>query len=132
MVHSRIILYGTGLSNTDRLSIEKYLSEKYYLAVTEVNDLKNQNIPRGFILNQNYPNPFNPSTTIQFSVPNSEIVQLKVFDILGRVVKTLVNGYRNAGKYNIEFNASELTIGIYFYQLKTSSFISTKKMILLK
>jgi hypothetical protein len=132
MVHSRIILYGTGLSNTDRLSIEKYLSEKYYLAVTEVNDLKNQNIPRGFILNQNYPNPFNPSTTIQFSVPNSEIVQLKVFDILGRVVKTLVNGYRNAGKYNIEFNASELTSGIYFYQLKTSSFISTKKMILLK
>jgi hypothetical protein len=63
MVHSRIILYGTGLSNTDRLSIEKYLSEKYYLAVTEVNDLKNQNIPRGFILNQNYPNPFNPTTT---------------------------------------------------------------------
>jgi plastocyanin len=85
-----------------------------------------------FELKQNYPNPFNPSTRISYSLPSSSFVYLKVFDILGNEVASLVNEEKLAGNYQIEFNASELSGGIYFYQLKTNSFVETKKMILMK
>jgi len=83
-------------------------------------------------LYQNYPNPFNPTTTIKFSLPQYSIVSLKVYDILGREVATLVNQEKPSGIYKVEFDASSLAGGIYFYQLKTKEFVQTKKAILLK
>jgi len=85
-----------------------------------------------FELKQNYPNPFNPSTRINFSVPDASFIILKVYDILGNEVAVLVNEQKQAGNYQIDFDASELTGGVYFYQLTTNSFVDTKKMILMK
>ena len=89
-------------------------------------------IPIEYSLKQNYPNPFNPSTTISYSIKERGIVTLKVFDILGNEVKTLVNEEKDAGNYKIEFNAASFASGIYFYSLQSGGFLSTKKMILLK
>jgi len=88
--------------------------------------------PQEFALFQNYPNPFNPSTTISFSIPASEFVTLKVSDVLGSEIKTLVNEEKPAGSYNIEFNAAELSSGIYFYTLQAGKYVQTKKLILMK
>jgi hypothetical protein len=85
-----------------------------------------------FVLSQNYPNPFNPSTIIHYEIPDDGPVALIIFDGLGKEVKTLVNQYQSKGRYDINFNAVNLPSGIYFYQLKANSFISTKKMLLLK
>jgi protocatechuate 3,4-dioxygenase beta subunit len=83
-------------------------------------------------LNQNYPNPFNPSTVISFTIPNQSKVELKVYNILGKEVATLVNESKPAGSYNVTFNAGKLSSGVYFYQLQAGNFISTKKLMLLK
>jgi len=89
-------------------------------------------VAKHFELEQNYPNPFNPSTIISYSVPTSSFINLKVYDILGNEVAVLVNEEKPAGNYEINFNASELTGGVYFYQLTSSTFVDTKKMILIK
>ncbi len=96
-------------------------------------------IPSEFKLEQNYPNPFNPSTKIKFSIPLLEthrdaslLTTLKVYDVLGREVATLVNEYRDAGSYEVEFDGSQLASGVYYYQLKVGEFIETKKMIVIK
>lgn len=89
-------------------------------------------IPNKYSLEQNYPNPFNPTTTISYSIKEKGFVTLKVFDILGNEVKTLVNEEQDAGSYKFDFNASALSSGIYFYTLNTGEFVLTKKMILLK
>ena len=88
--------------------------------------------PAKFSLEQNYPNPFNPSTTISWQSPINSHQTLKVFDVLGNEVVTLVNEYRTAGIYEAEFNATKLSSGIYYYQLKAGDFVHTKKMILMK
>ena len=88
--------------------------------------------PEEFKLIQNYPNPFNPATTIKYQISKLSFITLKVYDVLGNEVATLVNEEKPAGKYEVEFNGSELTSGIYFYQMKTGSFIETKKMVLIK
>jgi photosystem II stability/assembly factor-like uncharacterized protein len=88
--------------------------------------------PDEFILYQNYPNPFNPLTKIRFEIPTSSVITLKIYDVLGRELKTLVNGYKNAGSYEVEFNGSQLASGIYFYKLTSSQFTLVKKLILLK
>ena len=106
----------------------------------------NKNIPLYFELKQNYPNPFNPATTIKYSIPvvdanfasstrgneNFHSVQLKIYDILGREVATLVNQKQKPGSYKIIFDASALSSGIYFYKLQSGSFIETKKMVLIR
>ena len=89
-------------------------------------------IPKSFVLYQNYPNSSNPKTTINYSVPKSNIITIKVYDILGREAKTLVNEQKAPGNYIIEFNANKLSSGVYFYQLRVGDFISTKKMVLFK
>jgi photosystem II stability/assembly factor-like uncharacterized protein len=99
--------------------------------ITGVKDQSNE-IPSQFILEQNYPNPFNPSTTIRFQVPSSSFVNLKVYDVLGNEVATLVNEEKLAGSYEVNFDAKGLSSGIYFYTLNAGSVIETKKMILLK
>ncbi len=90
------------------------------------------NILSNFKLNQNYPNPFNPTTIISYQIPYESKVVLKVFNILGDEVATLVNENKAAGNYNVSFNASNLSSGVYFYQIKAGSFVDTKKLVLLK
>ncbi|MBS1493666.1 MAG: T9SS type A sorting domain-containing protein [Bacteroidetes bacterium] len=85
-----------------------------------------------FSLQQNYPNPFNPATTIKYSIKQNEFVTLNVFDLAGRIVSTLINDYKTAGEYSINFNAANLPSGIYFYTLKAGDFSETRKMILMK
>ncbi|MBS4032994.1 MAG: T9SS type A sorting domain-containing protein [Ignavibacterium sp.] len=85
-----------------------------------------------FILNQNHPNPFNPSTTISWQLPLGSWLTLKVYDLMGREVVTLLNEYKPAGSYEIEFNASHLSSGVYFYTLKTDNNISTRKLLILR
>lgn len=89
-------------------------------------------VPSSFDLSQNYPNPFNPVTNISFSIPSSEFVNLTVYDMLGKEITNLVNEQLLAGTYKIDFNASQLSSGMYFYKLMSGSFSSTKKMILVK
>jgi hypothetical protein len=89
-------------------------------------------IPEEYSLEQNYPNPFNPATTIMFNIPIQDHVTLKVFNSIGQEVSMLHSGVLPAGSHQINFDASKLTSGIYFYQIKTQSFTSTKKMMLLK
>jgi uncharacterized delta-60 repeat protein len=98
---------------------------------TGIND-ENSSLPENFELSQNYPNPFNPTTTIQFSLPQAGDVTLKVYNLLGEEVKTLINEYKQIGNHSIQFNANNLASGIYFYRLQAGSFIETKKMILMK
>ena len=90
-----------------------------------------------FSLLQNYPNPFNPTTKIKYSISSvgaslMKLVQLKVYDILGNEIVTLVNEYKPAGNYKVEFNGTGLPSGVYFYQLKAGNYIETKKMVLLR
>jgi hypothetical protein len=99
--------------------------------VTDVEDL-NSGIPTVYDLGQNYPNPFNPSTIIRFSIPEAGFVTLKVFNLLGEEVATLLNAEKTAGNYEATFDASNLSSGIYFYKLESQNFTSTKKMLLLK
>ena len=99
--------------------------------VTSVED-PSTTLPTQFTLYQNYPNPFNPSTVISYKLPVSSDVTIKVYDVLGNEVATLVDGYKPAGNYEVEFYASNLPSGTYFYQLRAGSFIETKKMILMK
>ena len=107
--------------------------------ITSVHEIASRNLPERFELKQNYPNPFNPSTKIRYSIPNVMDANLrplqttlKVFDILGREVETLVNETKTAGNYEVEFNGANLSSGVYFYQLKAGEFTQTKKMILLR
>jgi hypothetical protein len=88
--------------------------------------------PKQFSLAQNYPNPFNPVTIINYEIPKGSIVLVKVYDLTGKEVATLVNGYKSAGKYSINFNASKLSSGVYIYRLQSNGFVSTKKMLLIK
>jgi hypothetical protein len=104
------------------------------------------NLVSSFSLEQNYPNPFNPYTTIHYTIPNVTLsvssraesrdegsrVQLKVYDVLGNEVATLVNEYRSAGSYAVEFDASKLSSGIYFYKLQAGNFTATRKMVLIR
>ena len=88
--------------------------------------------PKSFSLSQNYPNPFNPTTKINFALPKQGFVTLKIYDMLGREVRTLVNEVKSAGNFTVDFNASELSSGIYFYKLETNGFSDIKKMMLIK
>jgi len=91
-----------------------------------------QNVPKEFALHQNYPNPFNPTTMITFDLPKSQDVSLEVYDVNGKLVKSIMKEFKPAGSYEVNFNASSLTSGVYFYKLTTASFVDTKKMILVK
>jgi hypothetical protein len=90
------------------------------------------NLPAKFQLEQNYPNPFNPVTLIKYQLPIKSSVSLKIFDILGKEIETLVNEVKDAGYYQVSFDASNLSSGIYLYTLQTENYFTSKKMILLK
>ena len=109
------------------------IPSNYWLYTTGLNSgKKHSQIPQSFHLFQNYPNPFNPSTTIKYDLPNEGFVSLKIYNILGKEVKTLVSENESAGTYNISFNASDLPSGIYFYRLSSGNFAQVKKLLLLK
>jgi hypothetical protein len=89
-------------------------------------------LPEKYLLEQNYPNPFNPTTIIKYQIPENSFVTLKIYDLLGKEVATLVNKEQTKGFYSTEFNAEKLSSGVYFYRLHAGSFVETRKMILLK
>ncbi|MBN1302098.1 MAG: T9SS type A sorting domain-containing protein, partial [Melioribacteraceae bacterium] len=99
--------------------------------VTDV-ELVDDIIPNDYTLEQNYPNPFNPSTTIRYQLPSNSVVKISVYNMLGELVRTMVNEYQSAGRYEVTFNASNLASGIYFYNIQAGDFVNTKKMLLLK
>jgi hypothetical protein len=100
--------------------------------ITAVGEEQIEEIPTEFLLSQNYPNPFNPTTTIKYSVPQVSQVQIKIFDVLGNEIETLVNEEKQSGTYELTWYAASLSSGVYFYQLKAGEFIQTKKMLLMK
>jgi hypothetical protein len=105
--------------------------------ILDVGEISGGTVPLVYALDQNYPNPFNPATKIQFSVPSTAHVSLKVFDVLGREIVSLLDGEKSAGKYSVDFNASNLASGVYFYRIQAigtdkSSYVNTKKLILVK
>jgi 5-hydroxyisourate hydrolase-like protein (transthyretin family) len=85
-----------------------------------------------YTLSQNYPNPFNPTTNLEFGISDLGFVSLKIYDMLGKEVKTLVNETKPAGRYTVTFDGSNLASGIYYYQIKAGDFIQTKRMMLIK
>jgi hypothetical protein len=95
-------------------------------------DKQSNSIITDYSLSQNYPNPFNPTTTIQYSIPYTSNVSLKIYDILGNEVAKLFDEYREEGSYEVDFNATALSSGLYFFKLQAGNFIETKKMIFLK
>jgi hypothetical protein len=101
---------------------------KYY----NLNESVNVSQPSNFELMQNYPNPFNPVTNIQYQIAEKQLVTLKIYDVIGNEIAVLINEVKDAGTYNVEFNADRFSSGVYYYTLKAGSFTSTKKMILLK
>ncbi|MDZ7624589.1 MAG: lectin like domain-containing protein [Ignavibacteriaceae bacterium] len=123
--------YITGINATAleyRLKQIDYNGSYSYSDIVAVGNLS----PNGFVLEQNYPNPFNPSTTIKYAVANKQFVSIKVFDVIGNEIATLVNEEKPAGTYEVEFNANQLSAGVYYYSIVTEGFVQTKKMILLK
>jgi hypothetical protein len=107
-----------------------YLKITFTYIITEVEQLTDG--LRTYSLSNNYPNPFNPTTSIQFAISNRQYVSLKVYDVLGNEIATLVNDEKPAGTYEVEWIATGLPSGVYVYQLKTKTFVETKKMVLMK
>ena len=110
------------------ISVSGFANSNYWVVSVD----KPAELPTDYSISQNYPNPFNPTTTIQFAIPKDEYVKLVVYDITGKVVKELVNGYKSAGKYNVEFNASGYASGMYYYKIEAGAYKSVQKMMLMK
>ena len=124
IANTRIALYGAK-------GFPKILT-LLYSSPTSINEKDDSQVPKRFDLCQNYPNPFNPSTTISFYLPSKSFVTLKVFDIMGREIATLINGELSAGDHIQQWIATNISSGIYFYRLHAGSFTQTKKLVLLR
>ncbi len=108
-------------------------AESSPIAINVLNGIENTNsLPKEYALLQNYPNPFNPTTLIKYDLPKAGLVTLKVYDLLGREVATLINRNQAAGKYSVQFNASKLASGVYIYRIESNNFSAVKKLMLLK
>lgn len=127
----RFSLVSNGTIPADGIYLDNIRLVNYTLTPTGINTVQSE-LPADFGLSQNYPNPFNPSTSISFQLPEAGNVLLKVFDVLGKEVMTLVDEYRAPGSYEVRLDASNLAGGMYFYKLVSGSFSETKKMILVK
>ncbi|MBN2413343.1 T9SS type A sorting domain-containing protein [candidate division KSB1 bacterium] len=99
---------------------------------TGIEEKMTDTLPTEYRLLQNHPNPFNPATNISYSIPESGLVELKVYNILGQEVATLVNEFKKSGHYNVKFNPPDLSSGVYFYSLISGSYSVTKKMLIIK
>jgi hypothetical protein len=129
-------LYATGLSSNSNNGSSgdqwNWAANKRVVVLTPTSVTDEKNIPNDFILDQNYPNPFNPVTNIKFSIASDGFVSLKVFNLNGQEVATLVNERKSPGEYSSTWNASSLPSGVYIYQYKAGNFKAVKKMLLLK
>jgi hypothetical protein len=129
-------LYATGLStnsdNSESGDQWNWSPKKVIRVMTPTSVTDEKNIPNDFILNQNYPNPFNPVTNIKFTVAKTGFVSLKVFNLTGQEVATLVNEQKSPGEYSSTWNAASLPSGVYYYRLQAAAFSSVKKLLLLK
>jgi hypothetical protein len=121
---------GNYIVNAGHASPLRWDSASVTITLTDVG--VNSSNPTEYKLYDSYPNPFNPSTTLRYSIPEASLTTLKVYDELGKEVATLVNETKSAGIYEVEFNASNLSSGIYYYTLQAGSFSKTNKMILMK
>jgi hypothetical protein len=126
----RFILVSNWGAVADGFYVDNIKIQNYQDVLTGVSN--NGEIPAKYSLEQNYPNPFNPVTTIKYQIPKGGAVRLTVFDALGRTVSTLVNEIKQAGSYELSFDASGLASGVYFYKLETGDFTEIKKMMLIK
>ena len=135
LVASQLIARGSNNLNsvTKLLGYAAFIKELYMSGFVNVGITNiSTSTPDGYALEQNYPNPFNPVTNIKFSIPKAGLVTIRVYDITGREVTTLVNNKLAAGTYNLDFDGSKLSSGMYFYSLETTDYRETKKMVLLK
>ena len=128
--HVGVIILTNGESQDGVITIWDALYVYSNTISTDVEDTEQS--PSEFSLSQNFPNPFNPATTINYQIPELSFVTLKVYDVLGNEIITLVNEEKTAGSYDLEFNAASLSSGVYFYRLQAGSFVETKKMVLMK
>lgn len=128
-----INIYNGGIYSFDNTKIGglyvRCLKDETGTAIEEDNGI---GMPTRYTLSQNYPNPFNPTTSITYSIPKTSFVRIKVYDVLGNEVATLVNEEKSAGNYSVKFEKNNLSSGIYFYQIKSENYIETKKMVLLR
>ncbi|BDQ02789.1 discoidin domain-containing protein [Ignavibacterium sp.] len=130
------------LNNSAQNNWASIWETEFYGQLMVSNNEYNDKVPTEFVLEQNYPNPFNPTTKIRFSLPASSLnpfskgegtlISLKVYDLLGNEVATLVNEYKQPGVYEVEFDASDLSSGVYIYRLQADAFVNTRKMVLLR
>jgi M6 family metalloprotease-like protein len=126
------------VDNTDKVSVFSDFDSTYGITpeggVEDGGDntISNKLVPKEFNVSQNYPNPFNPITNIKFDLPKDIFVSVKIYDLLGREIKTLVSEFKNAGSYIVSFNGSELSSGIYFYRIQAGKFVQVKRMVLIK
>jgi hypothetical protein len=136
-------LEGRALARTESVTLQSNViggttnsplrATKSVLKSSEPTIVQNGSAPKEFALSQNYPNPFNPSTKIQYTIGNPGLVSLKVYDVLGKEIANLADGQYSSGSYSVDFNATNLSAGMYFYTLTTSNgFSQTKKMLLIK
>lgn len=130
-IPNRESILGQGTSGVYKLRVN-YSIAATNVVVTDIGNISGTNLPETFALSQNFPNPFNPVTKISFDIPSQEFVTLVVFDQVGREVGTLVNDNLTPGKYDITFDGSNLSSGVYFYKLQAGNFVATKKMLMIK
>jgi hypothetical protein len=132
-MYTQFGLDGTTGEPSDLAECDFYFLDGVTAVVTPATGVGDDNLNvNTFSLSQNYPNPFNPSTSISYTLAADQFVSLKVYDVLGREVATLVNQVMNAGSHKVSFNASSLSTGLYFYTINAGDFTSTKKMMLIK
>ena len=122
--------YLTLFVNRDSALVDS-LSQLFNLIRCLKIDIDSRN-PFGFVLLQNYPNPFNPITTISYQLPKSSFIKLAIYDVNGKLIETLVNDYKNAGYYSVEWNADKICSGIYFYRIDAGEYICVKKCLVIK
>jgi hypothetical protein len=131
-------LYGTngqpviGLLQNENFILQAGFWYQTRSFITDVEEIQGKNLPAEFRLWQNYPNPFNPSTIISYALPKQSNVSLEVYDVLGRLVLTLIRQTQPPGEYRFRLDASGLASGVYFYRMVAGSFVDTKKLLLLR
>jgi hypothetical protein len=128
-------IYSYRMESPARICIGAIINGKQYGNIVNIDDYIKQT-PFGFALSNNYPNPFNPSTKIRYEIPAAEKVSIKIYDVLGNEIKTLVDEFKDAGYYEVDFSAvggaDNLSSGVYFYRIVSGSFSETKKMVLMR
>jgi hypothetical protein len=136
---NNLITFSYKVTAVDNTNLESVKSDRDYVSgymdaclVTPPQDKLNSNSVKEFKLKNNYPNPFNPETKIEYELPKDVFVTIKIYDLLGREIKTLVNEYKNAGSHIVSFNGSEFASGIYFYRIQAENYIQVRRMVLIK